>query len=311
MYKTKTEYEKIIKKLKEKGEVFPGTKDSVFKSLIGDEELKDFTAFLISNCNGRILEEDNMVFINTEGTKKNIADKVNIHDVLIDVGNGRISLEANGEYSKELIFRNMAHFYEGASKVINVSYRSGRELYYEQINFDAFDNGDDLVSIYKWLNVKTGKEDLSEKNFVKYHINLALIYKKYYTYGEELTRFEKALAILSFNKIKDLRKIAKGDEMLMRVEKKIEDLCDNIDLVRYIDDEKAMEFGRKLDIEEAAKKAAEKAAKEAAKKASEETSKKEKIETAKKMLKDNLDIDTICKYTDLTKEEIENLKTDI
>ena len=34
----------------------------------------------------------------------------------------------------------------------------------------------------------------------------------------------------------------------------------------------------------------------------------EKIEMAKKMLKDKLDIETIIKYTDLTKEEIEKLK---
>ena len=36
--------------------------------------------------------------------------------------------------------------------------------------------------------------------------------------------------------------------------------------------------------------------------------KQTKIETAKNMLKDNLDIKTICKYTSLSKEEVESLK---
>ena len=35
--------------------------------------------------------------------------------------------------------------------------------------------------------------------------------------------------------------------------------------------------------------------------------KNEKIEIAKKMKKDNIDIETIIKYTNLTKEEIEKL----
>ena len=35
--------------------------------------------------------------------------------------------------------------------------------------------------------------------------------------------------------------------------------------------------------------------------------KNEKIEIAKKMKKDNVDIETIIKYTNLTKEEIEKL----
>ena len=36
--------------------------------------------------------------------------------------------------------------------------------------------------------------------------------------------------------------------------------------------------------------------------------KENKIETAKNMLEDNLDIKTICKYTGLSKEEVEKLK---
>ena len=40
-----------------------------------------------------------------------------------------------------------------------------------------------------------------------------------------------------------------------------------------------------------------------------EKGKKESIlETARNMLKDNLDIEMICKYTGLTREEINNLK---
>ena len=87
--------------------------------------------------------------------------------------------------------------------------------------------------------------DEENENIVKYRINLAKVYKKYYTLNEELTRFEKALAVLTFNKLEDLRKISEEDEMLMRVVKKISELTDDPDMVQFIDVEKGMELGRK------------------------------------------------------------------
>ncbi|MBR2708590.1 MAG: hypothetical protein IKE90_04075, partial [Bacilli bacterium] len=107
------------------------------------------------------------------------------------------------------------------------------------------------------------------------------------------------LAILSFNKVKDLRKLSEGDEMLMRVVKKIEELTDDPDMVQYIDVEKGMEYGHKLDIQEAVEKAEKKA---------EEKAQKVKIETARKMLEDGLDNKLISKYTGLTNVELEKLK---
>ena len=297
-----------IKKLKKEGRVYAGTYDSTFKSIIQDEDIKDFTAYIISNCNGRNLETDDMVFVNTEGTKKTIADKINVSDILIDFMKNRIGLEMNKTGDKIIRKRNLSHFYEGAGKVINVSYQVGKELFYEQINFDDFDNGDELVSVYKRMNVKTGRIDPDEQNIIKYRINLALVFKKYYTYNEELTRFEKALAILSFDKIEDLRKIAKGDEMLMRVVKKIEELSENPDLVRYIDDEKAMEFGHKLDIEDAVEKATEEVTEKVTKQVTKQVTKEISLRNARKMLGKNMNVEDIIEITGLSKEEIEKLK---
>ena len=73
--------------------------------------------------------------------------------------------------------------------------------------------------------------------------------------------------------------------------KKIEGLTDNPNMIQYIDVKKGMELGRKEDTKKAAK----------------ETEKKTKIETAKKMLEDNLDIELISKYTNLSIDEIKKL----
>ena len=289
-----------VKKMKERGEVFPGTYDHVFKSVIEDDNLKDFTAFVVGRTIGRSIDEDSIIFINPEYTKDNILDKGNITDVLMLANGGdRISLEMNRSNDNKLIKRNKSHLFEGMVKTINVSFKDGIDHYFMQICFDNFSVKNKLISTYKLTDLEDGLVDEENENFVKYRINLAKIYKKYYTLDEELTRFEKALAILSFNKIKDLRKLSEGDEMLMRVVKKIEELTDDPDMVQYIDVEKGMEYGHKLDIQQAVEKAEKKA---------EEKAKKVKIETAKKMLEKNMKIEDIIDITGLSKEEIQKIE---
>ena len=291
---------KDVKKMKERGEVFPGTYDHVFKSVIEDDDLKDFTAFVVGRTIGRSIDIDSIIFINPEYTKDNILDKGNITDVLMLANGGdRISLEMNRSNDNKLVKRNKSHLFEGMVKTINVSFKDGIDYYFIQICFDNFSLKDKLISTYKLTDLDDGIVDEENENFVKYRINLAKIYKKYYTLDEELTRFEKALAILSFNKVKDLRKLSEGDEMLMRVVKKIEELTDDPDMVQYIDVEKGMEYGHKLDIQEAVEKAEKKA---------EEKAQKVKIETARLMLEDGLDNKLISKYTGLTNVELEKLK---
>ena len=282
-----------IKKMKERGEVFPGTYDHIFKSVIEDDNLRDFTAYIVGNTIGRPIDEESIIFINPEYTKDNVLDKGNITDVLMLANGGdRIALEMNKSNNGDLIKRNKSHLFEGMVKTINVSFKDGIMYYFMQICFDNFSLKNKLISTYKLTDLEDGLVDEENENFIKYRINLAKIYKKYYTLDEELTRFEKALAILSFSKVKDLRKISEGDEMLMRVVKKIEELTDDPDMVQYIDVEKGMELGRKEDIEKAAK----------------EASKKEKIETARKLLKNKVDINIIADSTGLSKDEINKLK---
>ncbi len=282
-----------ISELKDKGEILPATYDAIFKSIIQDENLKDFTAYIISSIIGRSIDKDSIIFVNPEFTKNNASDKNNITDILMLVnGADRISLEMNKSNSQELIKRNRSHLFEGIIKTINISYKEGVENYFIQICFDNFSLKNKLISEYKLTDTEDGIVDEENKNFIKYRINLVKIYKMYYTLDEELTRFEKALAILSFNKLKDLRKLSKGDEMLMRAVKKIEELTDDPDMVQYIDVEKGMEYGRKLDREDARN----------------EGIKETKIETAKKMLEEKLDINLISKITGISKEEIKELQ---
>ena len=87
--------------------------------------------------------------------------------------------------------------------------------------------------------------------------------------------------------------------MTLEDAKKIEELTDDPDMVQYIDVEKGMEYGHKLDIQQAVEKAEKKA---------EEKAQKVKIETARKLLKNNVDINIIIDSTGLSKKDIEKLQ---
>lgn len=65
---------------------------------------------------------------------------------------------------------------------------------------------------------------------------------------------------------------------------------------------------KKEAIEEGFEEGRQEGRQEGIKKGKREGEKKEKIETAKRMLKENLPIDIIIKATELTKEEIENIR---
>ena len=49
-----------IKKMKERGEVFPGTYDHIFKSVIEDDSLRDFTAYIVGNTIDRPIDEESI-----------------------------------------------------------------------------------------------------------------------------------------------------------------------------------------------------------------------------------------------------------
>lgn len=300
---SKLELKKRLKEYRQKGLIFPMTDDYVFKTIIQDEELKDYTSLLINEVTNRNIKADDIIFVNTEEIKENISDKLNIHDVLIDVNKNKISLEMNNTLDYELRQRNKYHYHSGIYKIINLSYNLGEEKYFEQLNFNNVDTTGTLISKYKMINVDTGSEDIDEKNYVKYKINIAKLYNKYYNGFRDFTRFEKAILIMTINNKKELREISKGDEILMKVVKKLEELSEDPNSENYwdsyFDTEKAMEFGRKQDIEAARKdgysEGQEVGAKEKAK------------ETARNLLKKNIDINIISEATGLSIEEIKNI----
>ena len=126
------------------------------------------------------------------------------------------------------------------------------------------------------------------------------IKKRCYTGGEPITRFEKILLMLQLNDKDELRNLVKGDEELEKMEKKIEELSYNEDIIGLYDKEAYDKMAHDIDVAEARKEGIEHGKAEAIS--------ERNIEIAKNMLAKDTDINFIAEVTGLTKEEIEGLK---
>ena len=286
---------KIIEELEKEGKVLAGINDPIFKSLFLEEENKGVLAHIISeilNLNKDYVY-NNIIYKPTELPKENYFEKGKETDLIVEVEGRIINLEMNYKLTRGTKIKNGSYI----RKIINNNLFKGEK--YEnaklvvQINFDYindFDKEDDRVVIAFQLRDEENRYIL-EENYVNYHINMEKVREKYYN-KEKLTKLEKIIMMLQLEKKEELKKLALKDAELIGMEKKIEDMSKDPNLVYFYDKEKTMQMVHDIDVADAFEKG----------------SKQKEIDIAKNMLKDNIPIETIVKYTGLKKEEIETLK---
>lgn len=287
------------KEMKARGEVVPGCADCVFKSLLQLDDLKGILVYMLSEITGldKTYINENLKFTNTEIPKDNYLEKGKITDLLIDISDNRINLEMNRILNEGNLNKSNSYHHNlaGSNLYKSKSYTNFRKII--QICFNKKDTlekfGKQSIVEFK-MRSKEGKYCLDE-NFINYQINLEEIHDKYYNKGEEISRLEKILLLLTIEKEKDLEKISKGDKELIVMKERIKDFSEDPLLVGLYDEEKAREQINAINIEAAKKEGLV------------EGSKQKELEIAKNMLIENADISFICKVTNLTKEEIEKL----
>ena len=292
------------KEMRERGEVVPGCADCVFKNLLQLDELKGILSYMLSEITG--IDKDyiyeNLTFTNTELSKNNYLEKGKITDLLVDICDNRINLEMNSILDKGTLNKGNSYHHNLASSNLyrSESYTNFRKII--QICFNKKDTlekfGKESIVEFK-MRSKDGKYCLDE-NFINYQINLEEIHDKYYNKGEEISRLEKILLLLTIEKEKDLDKVSKGDKELIVMTDKIKDFSEDPLLVGLYDEEKARQQVNAINIEAAEEKGRSLGLKEG--------SKQKELEIAKNMLAENTDISFITRVTGLTKEEIEELK---
>lgn len=297
--------------LLKEGKVIPGTFDPVFKEIFTSPDCHNFVCTLISQITKMDLEylKKNLKVINTNIPKERAYEKTTEADILLSVEGNILNLEMNKDYYEGLFEKNDVYQHALISRILKrgESYLNLKKVI--QINIDNFSKFKKEISVFKLLEIDT--HEIENENYIKYHIALPKILKKYYN-KTELSYLEKLLLMIVIDEKDELKKVSKGDKVLMELRKKIETLSEEELFANMYDKEwqekmvynTKMEYAEKTGLEKGMKQGLEQGLEQGRKEGKE----KEKIDIAKKMLKDGLDIETISKYTGLKKEQIENIK---
>ena len=293
----------LVEKYIKLGKVVPATFDPVFKAVLKDPSTRDYLVNLINYITKipKKYLKDNIRFSDNEPTIERAAEKGKRVDLLVDVQNKMINIELNMEYYIGINQKNNSY----AHKLAGINYSVGEDYkenhYLIQISIDNYDilNENDSPLIRECAVVDLKNTKIVDKYYKIYHVNLDKTLTKYYNKNrkEDLTFFEKSLIILTRENKDELRELCKGDEILMSVEKKIEELSLNEEIVGLYD---AAQIEKKV-LNTKIRNAKEEGIQQGLEQG--------KIDTAKKMLEKNMDINIISEITGLTTEEITNLNS--
>ena len=288
----------LDKKLKE-NEVIPVTFDLMFKEVFTSPDCHNFTCRMISGITG--INENylrkNLKVINNEVPKGQLKERTKRTDVLLNVEKNIINLEMNSIYYDGLFEKNdlYQHGLLASATRIGEKYTDIKTVI--QINIDNFSKFKKAISVFKVMEIDT--KEIENEHYIKYHISLPKIQKKYYN-REKLSYLEKQLVMIGINKKDLLKEISLGDEVLMELKKKVEVLSEDEVFANIYDEErdKMMVENDKLAYAE----------KQGMEKGLVQGKEQKRLEIAKTMLKNNVEEDLIIKYTGIMKEELNKLK---
>ncbi len=276
----------------------------MFKRIWQQPHNLNLLAFVLSeiiNYNYNYIKE-NLVFKNSEFTKDKDNEKRKIGDLVLEIEGTTINLEANTTLSKGVIRKNSLYHHKLAANSYNKgeSYNESKAVI--QINFDSINKFDDRLVIEFALRDKDNKFILDD-NFLNYHINMAIALEKYYN-NIKLSRFEKVLVMHLLDSKEELLRISKGDKELETMAKDIIDFSSDDDV--YL--EMLEELARNIDINEAKNEGISEGLEKGIVQGISKGEKSKSIDIARNMIKDNVPIDVISRYTSLSIEEIQNIK---
>ena len=217
-----TKLERLRDNLIATGKVIPANFDPQIKIVMLD--CPNYLAFLVSSftnipkesIKGRIRVQ------NSEHKLSNAKERKKTSDLIIRVDKMLANFEMNNRYFDGLFIRNEAYLGKIEGESLNVSEDYSSMNSFLQVNFNNFSYFKVKSPILKFYYADMKNRIIETGKVKKYHISLPKLKKKYYN-GDKLTKLEKALLILSIDKIKDLDEISKGDDDLMEAAKRIKE----------------------------------------------------------------------------------------
>ena len=290
-----------------KGYKIPIISDTMFKTMINNTNRKQYASLLISIVLNKDYKEiyDNIEFIKGSLDKERDIEKGREVDFICKLDNEYVGIEMNNNFSKSALERNISYCMD----IYKSNLRRGESYSFNhvlQININNFffkgnNQGEEEYSL------KNNKGELLTDKIKIFNIYLPLIRKKYYN-GGELSDLEKLMLVFNEEDNEELSKVYEGESIMEEYVKDAKRASMEDDVVGLYDKELHEEKLRITELEEAREKGIATGMKQGMAAGIAKGKKESILETAKNMLKDNLDIEMISKYTGLSEEEINNLK---
>ena len=268
-----------------KGKKISIVADSMFHAMFNNEKRKKFAAYLISLTLNASFDEifNTLEYVNNKLDKERDIEKTSTVDFLCKINNEYVGIEMNNQYSPTRLERNISY----ASEIYKIKMKKGSNYNYQkviQININNFSfYGDN--SIINEFEIKNNNGVLLTDKIKFIYISIPNIRKKWYN-NDILNELEKFILVMCEEDISISKKISEGNEIMNEY----------IDDAEYVSEEvmlNTMTIEEKNDLVNWDIKRMAKL--------------EEKEEIAKKMLQDNVDFDTIIKYTNISKEDLQEL----
>ena len=280
--------------------------DAFWKVMFLNSERIKYTCKLIS-CIIDVEYEyllDHLKLISTDFNRETLNSKAEYGDYAADINGQKICIEVNNSWKTSSYDNVNDRSYEYANKMFRENVKNGEKYHFNSViminlhNF-SYKEIDDWYELYTLNN---GKDTLYTDKITILNIYLPKLYEMCYTKDvDELDELEKVLLTLYSEDIAKSMKFG-GDIKVMKEyvneaekisnDEEIKEVYDREKEYKIAGHEEGLEQGIALGREEGLSLGHT----------------EEKYVIAKNMLKDNIDIETISKYTNLTPDEISSLK---
>ena len=252
-------------------------------------------------------------FIDTTMPDLRFNDKKMTVDLLVNIlPDEYINIEANTSKGKSVQIKNINYMFRFILSKQKMS-EALKSIKLTQVNFDLYSEKfmGGINNIYSSRNNLNNK--LLPEMPIVIHIGLDKIYEN--PYNENISNWDmRFLKMLTSRSISYTEELAGNYEDLKEVAKLMKEYSEDTSNLIYYDKEAMDESIRKTDLKFAKEEGFEDGVtfgeKKGEKKGERNGKLKRSIEIAKDMLKDGLNIETISKYSKLSKEEIIKLQND-
>ena len=260
--------------------------DLAFKEIFGNIKNKNLLIWLLE----RILQVsiDKLTYLNVERNNNDLVTKRKRLDILVETNVGRINIEMNAANKDYLHPRNFCYLSNIYNKNTSISEDYNEDTLTIQINFTyGIKDDNKILRIYK---VQDDEQKCYIKNFEIYEYNMDIIMNFWYSLDIEKVTEYSHLIMLDLGK-NSLQELVKYDGKVDEYMEKITKLNTDANFWEVFTPEEDERYIRNT--------------------IKRESEKKKSCEIAKNMLAMQIDINTIAKATNLSKQEIMKLQYSI